>query len=254
MRGSAFANNPNDLDGRAVQRAYRFWAPVYDVAWRPVLSQAHKAAALAARDVGGRILEIGVGTGLTFDHYRGAEVEIYGIDRCEEMLAKARQKVESGRYPEVRDLQNMDAHDLRFPDGFFDCVLAQFVITLVAKPEVVLSECARVLRPGGELILASHFYSERGIIAGVERLSAAPLRALGLRPEFPFGRLVRWAESDGRAELVESRKIGFTGHTLVRFRRLAVGDAAEQPAPAAYADGAPALGVAPQLGKEPQQP
>jgi phosphatidylethanolamine/phosphatidyl-N-methylethanolamine N-methyltransferase len=83
----------------------------------------------------------------------------------------------------------MDAHDLRYDDATFDCVVGQFVITLVADPERVLSECARVVRPGGQIILVNHLYSERGLAAALERLLAERARALGLRPEFPFARL-----------------------------------------------------------------
>ena len=83
----------------------------------------------------------------------------------------------------------MDAHDLRYDDASFDCVVGQFVITLVADPERVLNECARVVKPGGQIILVNHLYSERGLAATIERLLAERARALGLRPEFPFARL-----------------------------------------------------------------
>jgi phosphatidylethanolamine/phosphatidyl-N-methylethanolamine N-methyltransferase len=116
----------------------------------------------------------------------------------------------------------MDASRLAFADGSFDCVVAQFVITLVAEPERVLDECARVLRPGGEIILVNHFYSERGVTAALERLLARPSRRFGLRPEFPFMRLQAWAQSHGGVELVERRRLEpFRLYTLVRFRRVA---------------------------------
>ena len=95
----------------------------------------------------------------------------------------------SGRYPHVKGLAVMDAHDLRYADASFDCVVGQFVITLVADPERVLSECARVVRPGGQIILVNHLYSEKGLAAAVERLLAQQARRVGLRPEFPFQRL-----------------------------------------------------------------
>ena len=83
----------------------------------------------------------------------------------------------------------MDAQAMAFPDASFDCVVGQFVITLVEDPERVLSECARVLKPGGQIILVNHLYSEKGLAAAVERLLAQKARKLGLRPEFPFQRL-----------------------------------------------------------------
>jgi SAM-dependent methyltransferase len=84
----------------------------------------------------------------------------------------------------------------------------------------VLSECARVVKPGGQIVLVNHLYSERGLAAAIERLLAQKARALGLRPEFPFARLEAWAQSHGGAELIERRKVApFGVYTLVRFRR-----------------------------------
>jgi ubiquinone/menaquinone biosynthesis C-methylase UbiE len=202
-----------------MERAYARWAPIYDALCGPVFLNGRRAAASAARDVGGRILEIGVGTGLSFDDY-DASTEITGIDMSEPMIARARERLKSGRYPFVKDLLVMDAHNMSFPDAQFDCVVGQFVITLVEDPERVLSECARVVKPGGQIILVNHLYSERGLAAAVERLLAQKARKLGLRPEFPFQRLAAWAANHGGAELIERRKVPpFGVYTLVRFRR-----------------------------------
>jgi phosphatidylethanolamine/phosphatidyl-N-methylethanolamine N-methyltransferase len=208
-----------DPESRVMEKAYARWAPVYDVLCGPVFLNGRRAAALAAREVGGRILEIGVGTGLSFDDY-DETTEITGIDISEPMIARARLRAASGRYPQVKGLTVMDAHALHFADASFDCVVGQFVITLVADPERVLSECARVVRPGGQIVLVNHLYSERGLAAAVERLLAQQARNLGLRPEFPFQRLAAWARSHGGAELIERRKVKPFGlYTLVRFRR-----------------------------------
>jgi ubiquinone/menaquinone biosynthesis C-methylase UbiE len=210
-----------DPDKGVMEKAYARWAPVYDTLCGPVFVSGRRAAAAAARDVGGRILEIGVGTGLSFDDY-DAGTEITGIDMSAPMIARARERAASGRYPFVKDLTVMDASAMMFPDATFDCVVGQFVITLVEDPERVLSECARVVKPGGQIILVNHLYSETGIAAAVERLLAEKARKVGLRPEFPFRRLAAWAENHGGAELIERRKLKpFGVYTLVRFRRLA---------------------------------
>lgn len=211
---------PSDPDGRTIHEAYRRWAPVYDMVWGAVLETGRKAAVDAANAVGGRVLEIGIGTGLSMEHYSGSSVELYGIDISEDMLGKARTRARSGRYPHVRQLEVMDAHRLAFGDQFFDCAVAQYVITLVESPEQVLSECARVVRPGGEIILVSHFYSERGMRARLERMLASRVHRMGLSPEFRFARIQRWAEKDGRAELLGRRKVGLFGDTVVRLRRM----------------------------------
>jgi ubiquinone/menaquinone biosynthesis C-methylase UbiE len=215
-----------DPDKRVMEKAYARWAPVYDVLCGPVFVNGRRAAARAAREVGGRILEIGVGTGLSFDDY-DETTEITGIDVSEPMIARARERLASGRYGHVKELRVMDAHALDFPDASFDCVVGQFVITLVEDPERVLSECARVLKPGGQIVLVNHLYSERGLAAAIERLLAQKARALGLRPEFPFARLAAWAQNHGGAELIERRKVPpFGVYTLVRFRRCEAQNAA----------------------------
>ena len=77
-----------DPDKQVMEKAYARWAPVYDVLCGPVFVNGRRAAARAARDVGGRILEIGVGTGLSFDDYDAA-TEITGIDMSQPMIARA---------------------------------------------------------------------------------------------------------------------------------------------------------------------
>lgn len=206
-----------DLEKSVVENAYAKWAPIYDAVCGPVMLKGRRAAAAAARAVGGKILEVGVGTGLSFDDY-DASTEITGIDLSRPMLAKARAKMASGRYPWVGDVQEMDAHAMTFADATFDCVVAQFVITLVENPEKVLSECHRVVKPGGRIILVNHLYSEKGLAAAVERWAAVKTRNLGLRPEFPFARLQAWAHAN--SVRIERRKLAPFGiYTLVTFER-----------------------------------
>src|ERR1700687_18549 len=104
-----------DLDRSIVETAYARWAPIYDAVCGPVMVQGRRAAAAAARAVGGKILEVGVGTGLSFDDY-DASTEITGIDLCAPMLSKAREKMASGRYPHVKEVQLMDAHQMTFAE------------------------------------------------------------------------------------------------------------------------------------------
>lgn len=210
-----------DLERHVVETAYARWAPIYDAVCGPIMVKGRRAAAQAAREVGGEILEVGVGTGLSFDDY-DSSTAVTGIDMSEPMLRKARKKMATGRYPFVRRVLTMDAHEMTFEDASFDCVVAQFVITLVANPERVLSECHRVVKPGGRVILVNHLYSERGVAAAVERWAAGKARKLGLRPEFPFARLQAWAAANREATLVERRRITPFGiFTLVSFERTA---------------------------------
>ncbi len=208
-----------DLDHTTMTRAYAKWAPIYDAVCGPFFRTGREAAAAAARQSGRDILEIGVGTGLSFDDY-GPENVVTGIDVSVDMIEKAQRRLETGHFPHVAAVHVMDAHELEFDDSSFDVAVAQFVITLVANPEGVLDECIRVLRPGGTLILVNHLYSEIGIQAALERKLARPARQIGLRPDFPFARLESWAGRRGDVTITERRTLKPLGwFTLVRIEK-----------------------------------
>ena len=114
----------------------------------------------------------------------------------------------------------MDAQDMDFADATFDCVVAQFVITLVENPEKMLAECHRVVRPGGRIILVNHLQSDSRVAAAFESWIAKHVRALGLRPEFPYARLQAWAETHPGAILLGRRRVAAFGmYSLVSFAR-----------------------------------
>src|SRR5260221_13890853 len=144
----------SDLDRSTVETAYARWAPIYDAVCGPVMVKGRRAAAAAARAVGGKVLEVGVGTGLSFDDY-DSTTEITGIDLCAPMLSKAREKMASGRYLYVRDVQLMDAHQMTFADAPVDCVQAEFVITLEPNPEQLISDRHSVVKPAVGIILVN---------------------------------------------------------------------------------------------------
>ena len=144
---------------QAVTSAYKRWAPVYDLAFGKVFSRARSAAILAADRIGGRVLEVGVGTGISLPQY-SPNTKLYGVDISEPMLAKAHKRVTEFGLHNVEGLAVMDAEHLEFPDGSFDVVVAQYVVTTVPNPEATLDEFARVLKPGGEIILLSRIGAE----------------------------------------------------------------------------------------------
>ncbi len=211
-----------DLDRATVEEAYARWAPVYDVVFGAVFDAGRKAAIAAAERVGGRILEFGVGTGLALPSYKRSN-RLVGVDISEPMLQKARERVEKDGLSHVEGLFLMDGADLGFADNSFDVAIAQFVITVVPQPEKTLDELARVLKPGGEIILVNHLGAEEGLRASFERWFARRARKLGWRPEFQLARLHAWAKKNGTAELIEAKNVGLGVYTLVRFRKLAAG-------------------------------
>jgi phosphatidylethanolamine/phosphatidyl-N-methylethanolamine N-methyltransferase len=174
-------------------------------------------AIAAAEQVGGRILEVGVGTGISLPAYSSRN-RITGIDLSEAMLRKARRRVADLSLTNVEELEVMDAEHLSFPDGSFDVVVATHVISTVPNPDAALDECARVLRPGGEMILVSRIGADAGPRHLVELLLRPVVRRLGWRTEFPWGRFARWTERRADVRLIERRPTPPFGHfSLLRF-------------------------------------
>ena len=149
-----------DLDNFTVTKAYARWAPVYDLVFGAVFERGRQAAVAAAGRIGGRILEVGVGTGISLPLYSG-NCRLCGVDISAPMLRKAQERVTELNLANVEGLWVMDAAHLSFPDNSFDAVVAQYVITTVPNPEATLDEFARVLRPGGEIVLMSRIGTKR---------------------------------------------------------------------------------------------
>ena len=218
------------LDRVTIEKAYARWAPVYDLVFGPLLDVGRRTATNAATRIGGRILNVGVGTGLELPYFDKSH-EVIGVDISEPMLRKAQERVDREKLHNVKGLCVMDGANLSFADGSFDCVVAQFVITTVPQPEKTLDEFARVLKPGGEIVLVNHIGAERGLRASFERWFSQHARKLGWSPEFLFKRIADWAEKNGHVRLVERRTVPpFGVFTLMRFARDGV--AAARPAAA----------------------
>ena len=210
-----------EIDKDTIARAYARWAPVYDLVFGAVFDRGRRAAIVAAEQAcgasGGRILEVGVGTGISLPDYARRN-RLVGVDLSEPMLRKAKERVAEFDLTHVEGLAVMDAEQLAFPDGCFDVVVAQYVITAVPNPETTLDEFARVLKPGGEIVLVNHIGAEAGLRRAFEQWFAPLARRLGWRPEFRFGRLSDWAARHGGVRVLERRAMPPLGHfSLIRF-------------------------------------
>jgi phosphatidylethanolamine/phosphatidyl-N-methylethanolamine N-methyltransferase len=223
----------NDMDNETIAKAYARWAPVYDLVFGAVFERGRQAAIAAAERIGGRVLEVGVGTGISLPDY-ARTTRLYGVDISEPMLRKARERVTELKLTNVEGLSVMDAADLSFPDASFDVIVAQYVITTVPDPEAALDEFARVLKPGGEIVLMSRVGAEDGLRRTLEHWFSPVACRLGWRSEFSWQRYARWAASTAGMRLVERRAMPPFGHfCLIRFAKAAADDAATGLEPAA---------------------
>jgi phosphatidylethanolamine/phosphatidyl-N-methylethanolamine N-methyltransferase len=214
-----------ELDKHTIAKAYARWAPIYDLVFGAVFERGRRASIAAAERIGGRILEVGVGTGISLPDYSRRN-RLIGVDYSEPMLRKAQERVAECKLDNVDGLAVMDAQHLGFPDASFDVVVAQYVITAVPDPKATLDEFARVVRQGGEIILVNHLGAEQGLRRAFEQGFAPFARRLGWRPEFGWARLARWAARHGGVRLVERSAMPPLGHfSLIRFKRVVAADA-----------------------------
>jgi phosphatidylethanolamine/phosphatidyl-N-methylethanolamine N-methyltransferase len=193
------------LDEESIVAAYARWAPIYDAFFGVVTWFGRKAAQRAVNNLPpGRLLEAGVGTGISLPGYRSTH-RITGIDLSPDMLERAERRVERRRLNNVEALRVMDAGNLTMPDGSFDSIVAMYVMTVVPDPDKVLDEFARVVRPGGKLVLVNHFAAENGqsAKASIEKALARFSAKLGWDPDFPLHRIT----SHSRWKLVEKKSL-----------------------------------------------
>ena len=216
----ASAGGPAVLDRTHIKKSYARWAPIYDHVFTFVLRPGRKAIAAAANRRGGRILDVGVGTGLELPMF-GPQTQLIGVDLSEPMLRLAQQRVSAKALGNIQGLVVMDAEHLGFPDAHFDTVVAPYVLTVVPEPHTTLDELARVVKPGGEIILVNHIGSSQGPIAWFESALAKCSAQLGWRPQFAWSVLGDWIDSTSTVRLVERRKLPPLGmFTLARIEKV----------------------------------
>lgn len=175
-----------------VRRAYAKWAGHYDFTFalfgRKYVKQVVEKinTDLGATKTGKRVLDVGTGTGQSLPHF-APHINVIGIDLSADMLARARKRVMRKKLHNVSSLFEMDASDLQFIDGYFDAVLATFVMSVVPEPQKVLKEMARVIRPGGRIYLFNHFKADakdKKMLSLVERRMAGASRKIGFHSDF----------------------------------------------------------------------
>ena len=207
----------DEIDTDNVRRAYAFWAPVYDLVFNNVLTPGRRAAADQVR--GGLVLDVGVGTGLELPMF-DRRTQIIGIDLSLAMLERAQRRVKRQKLANVRGLVAMDAARLAFPDACFDAVLAPYVLTVVPNPVATLDELARVVKPGGEIVLVNHLGSEAGVAAKFESWLGKNAKRLGWRANFSYSIIGNWLSMRDDIQLAERRTLPPLGmFTLLRLRK-----------------------------------
>lgn len=174
------------------ERVYNLYSAVYDFIFGPSLESGRKVAVdlLNPRPYE-RILEVGVGTGLSIPYFpRGTAV--VGVDLSKKMLEVCERKLEKLGRSDV-ELHAMDATHLDFPEASFDGAIALYCMSCVEKPVQVLLEMKRVVRPGGRVVFMNHFQSQNRFFALLEKGISPLAKRLGFRTDLELPPLLRAA-------------------------------------------------------------
>ncbi len=200
------------INKAAVVDVYRWYAPFYDLLFGYVLESGRiELAKTVAASSPQRLLEVGVGTGLSLLHCP-PEVIAFGIDISIDMLRHAQSAIAS-EHPDNAALVCADAELLPFPDASFDCITLPYVLSVTPDPERLMTELRRVCTPGGQILIVNHFEGA-GVWQVAERLMAPLADRVGFRStmtmdtlESPMWQImsVRNVNLFGLSKLVEIR-------------------------------------------------
>jgi phosphatidylethanolamine/phosphatidyl-N-methylethanolamine N-methyltransferase len=196
------------MDLQDTLKTYRAFSGTYDFVFGPVFHIGRKEAVrIANTRPAQRILEVGVGTGLSLPFFR-RDAKVTGIDVSAEMLAKAKRRVERRRLSNVEALLEMDAENLSFADNSFDAVIALYVASVVPNPARFAEEMRRVCIPGGSIVVVNHFTSENWMLRFFEKRLAPLASKIGFHADFPLDAFLKASRLDVR----ESRPSNLFGY------------------------------------------
>ncbi|HHT9162400.1 MAG TPA: class I SAM-dependent methyltransferase [Candidatus Brocadiia bacterium] len=152
------------MDTITISKIYSKYTHFYDYLFGRILAQGrYKAIQLMNPQPGEKILEVGIGTGVSLPSYPRYS-RVVGIDICWEMLEKARRIKLSLGLSNV-SLYRMDAERLAFANGRFDKVIAAYVITVVPNSARAIMEMKRVCKKEGEIFVLNYFGSKDGVLS-----------------------------------------------------------------------------------------
>jgi phosphatidylethanolamine/phosphatidyl-N-methylethanolamine N-methyltransferase len=170
------------MNQEEVKSIYSWYSSVYDKVFGRFFSPRIRIGLDRSRfREGDRIIEVGVGTGISLPLYP-AHCKVTGIDLTKEMLDQAFRKKKLHNLAHV-DLMEMDAEQMTFEDDTFDHAVAAFVITVVPNPERMVAEMKRVTKKGGTILIFNHFCSKNPFISWVERVFSPLCERWGWRSD-----------------------------------------------------------------------
>ncbi|MCP4406440.1 MAG: methyltransferase domain-containing protein [Gammaproteobacteria bacterium] len=219
----------------AIEKAYRRQARYYDLYFGALFHRGRKAVIdrIGCRP-GEKILEVGVGTGLSLPMYPD-DVFVTGIDISPEMLERARRRRERDELDNVTELRLMDAEQMQFADDEFDKVVAMYVVPVVSNPKNLVDEMYRVCKPEGELFIVNHFQSQNPLVGRLEQLISPLSAMIGFRTNLCLDNFIQETDLD----VIERSGVNMFGYwTMLQARNIkppVIEELVSMPASAGYA-------------------
>lgn len=169
---------------------YNHLVPAYQAVW-PAVAKRRVSKTLDSLGIppGAKVLEVGVGTGLSLESYP-EHASVTGVDLSEAMLAEAKELIAEKAWSHI-DVRPGNAESLDFEDSSFDFVTSFHTISVVSKPQDMMREVVRVCKPGGKILIINHFRSENPFIARVVDKAGNITRRLGWRTDLDLDEVLR---------------------------------------------------------------
>lgn len=206
------------MNKQSIEKVYNNYSAVYDKIFGLVYENGrNEAVKMISLNGEEKILEIGVGTGISLTKYPRT-VGIVGIDLSKEMLEKAKERVDKYNLKNV-ELRIENAEEMSFQKDEFDKVIVMYVLSVTPNPEVLLEKALSVCKEGGELIIVNHF-SKRKMLRKFADYSFLQRveRRLGFRVYFPMEKYLQYLNRLGYSS-VEVKSVNFGLSKVIRIKK-----------------------------------
>lgn len=202
----------------SIEKVYNQYSAVYDKIFGLVFENGrNEALRMITLSGNEKILEVGVGTGISLTKYPRT-VDIIGIDLSKEMLEKAKERVNRYELTNVQ-LKIENAEEMSFQQNHFDKVIIMYVLSVTPNPEALLEKAFSVCKEGGELIIVNHFSKRKALqkFADYDFLQRVE-RKLGFRVYFPMEKYIQHINGMGYSD-VEVKSVNYGLSRIIKIKK-----------------------------------